>query len=67
MKAWFWVKAVVLLVAVGLVFFIGFVAGGTSVSSEVDDVRMQQLESCVPIESTEALSQCTGIKFVGGQ
>lgn len=67
MKAWFWVKAVALFAGVALVFLIGLAIGSASLEGEVDEVRMQQLQSCIPIESTEALSQCTGVKFVGGQ
>lgn len=67
MKAWFWVKVAATVVGVGLVFLLGLAIGSTSSDGEVAEVQLQQLENCIPIESTEALSKCTGVKFVGGQ
>lgn len=65
MKAWFWVKATVGVVAIGTVFFIGFATGATSISESIDQVQVSQLTSCLPIGSTEELSKCMGIKIVG--
>lgn len=67
MKAWFWVKLVVGLAAIGAVFFVGYVSGATSIGGEVDQVQFEQLTSCLPISSTAELSNCTGVKIVQGQ
>lgn len=67
MKAWFWVKAVIGLVAIGIVFFGGYAAGATNISSEVDSVQVRQLNSCLPITTTEELGQCMGLSIVEGQ
>lgn len=67
MKAWFWVKAVVGLAALGAVLFVGYVAGASSVSAEIDEVQVRQLNSCLPITTTEELGECMGLTIVGGQ
>lgn len=67
MKAWFLVKLVVGLAAIGSVFFVGYVSGASSISEDIDRVQVDQLNSCLPIENTDALSNCMGIKIVGGQ
>lgn len=67
MKAWFWVKAVVLLAALGAVLFVGYVAGASSVSAEIDEVQVRQLNSCLPITTSDELGKCMGLNIVGGQ
>lgn len=67
MKAWFWVKAVVLPAALGAVLFVGYVAGASSVSAEIDEVQVRQLNSCLPITTSDELGKCMGLNIVGGQ
>lgn len=67
MKAWFWVKAVIGLVAVAMMFFAGCMTGASNVSETVDLEQIKQLAICLPINDIDALGKCTGLKIVGGQ
>lgn len=67
MKAWFWIKAAIGLIVIGTIFIVGLVVGGTSASAGIDEVRIKQLASCLPITTTDELGMCMGLKIVGGQ
>ena len=67
MRAWTVFKLVIWMATAGAVFFVGYAAGATEATSEVDEVQVSQLASCLPIESLGELGQCMGLKIVEGQ